>query len=188
MKLEKELSHFEGSIKRLKVDFDRFLAGAVAVPPEDLRREVFDELRWLRSRLLTTYADRFRLNNLEARLNTLNELYSRRLRDHELGADGGSSGSKPRGPDPYRGVVFDGTTSEDGAMALYEELYGASGRDKKTDFASFHGFLEKKARRIRDLTGCGQVRFRVISKAGRLTLKAKPVQLPATTGKESPGA
>jgi hypothetical protein len=174
--LKERLSKLEERIRALKVDFDRFLNGAIPTPPDELKDDIVVELRFLRSRPITSSTDLFLLNALEARFNSLAELYNRRLREAEIGL----AGRPPLRPeplhDPYNGVVFGEHLSHDAAAALYEELYNSPERRARTDFASFYGFLEQKATTIRNLTGCSQVQFRVDSRDGRLALKAKPVR------------
>jgi hypothetical protein len=170
------LTALEADIRRLKIEYDKFLNGAVPTPPEDLREAVFEQLRALRGQPNTSYADNYLLGNLEARLNSLSELYNRKTREAEMGLKptGGAPSSDP-GFDPYEGVVFKDEVASDAAHALYTELYG-SGRRSGADFSTFLHFLEQKASKIRDLTGCTEVQFRVSDRDGKLALKAKPIQ------------
>lgn len=176
--LKERLTRLDAEIRRLKIEFDKFLNGAVPTPPEDLREEIFSELRALRGQNATSYVDAFMLGSLEARLNSLSELYNRRIRDAEMGLGPPTSTTAARElqHDPYSGVVFRDEVSSDAAHALYEELYDSPERRARTDFSSFLHFLEQKASTIRGLTGCHEVQFRIDSKDGRLALKAKPVR------------
>jgi hypothetical protein len=175
--LKQRLTRLDGEIRRLKIEYDKFLNGAVPTPPDDLREEVFSELRALRGHNSPSYADGFLLGSLEARLNSLSELYNRRVREAEMGLGPPvSAAPKARQHDPYGGVVFRDEVSSDAAHALYEELYDSPERRARTDFSSFLHFLEQKTSTIRDLTGCHEVQFRIDSKDGRLALKAKPVR------------
>ena len=99
-------------------------------------------------------------------------MVNRRLRERE----NGSAGAGPGSFDPYSGVIFDSGDVQEQAMALYHELYGVEGRNRKLDFGTFLQFLERKADKIRQVTGCGQVQFRVIQEDGALSLKAKPLR------------
>ncbi len=170
---ERTLDRFERKIRALKIEFDRFFNGAIPIPPDEQRNSLFAELRELRSQPMPSLADRFRLSTLEARLNTLNELFNRRLREFEL--TGRPAALTAVAIDPYSGVVVGERPEGDGVKALYEELYRASGRPKKTDFESFRGFLEREVAKIRRKTGCERVRFRVTEKSGKLKLRARPV-------------
>ena len=73
------------SIEKYKIEFERFLAGATMIPPEEHRLRLVRELRELRTANLRTSADQFRLASMEARFNSYSELFNRRLRDREEG-------------------------------------------------------------------------------------------------------
>lgn len=177
MDFEEAIARFERNLGRLRVDFERFFNGALPTPPDELRQQVFDDMKAMRSLRLSSFADRFRLNGLEARLNSLNELLNRRLREWEQEGTrrAEQSDQSTNGFDPYEGVVVGSSTDHAAVEALYGELYSQQGRVAKTDFASFESFLDRQAAKIRKSTGCSEVRFRVASEKGKLRLKAKPV-------------
>ena len=176
------LERLDELVHRLKIDFDRFFNGALNTPPESLRFKVFAEMRKLRSEHHKSAAIRFRVNSLEAKLNSLNELFNRRLREHESGTKRAGAKLVPdRAPatDPYAGVVIRREPDAQAVEALYAELYGGKGREKKSDVETFRTFLVSQAAKIREKTGCTDVVFRVTSKNGSLKLKAKPRRRPA---------
>lgn len=178
MDTSEALDRLDRNIRQLKIDFERFFNGASPTPPEDSRQGVFAEVKRLRDRRLV-FADRFRLNTLEARLNSLSELFNRRLRDQEL------SGGPATGD---RALLFEPQTSRDAVRALYNDLYEASGRRAATDLAGFHAFLKREAEKIRSRTGCRHVQFRLARDDGRIRLKARPLLKaaePAAGGEES---
>jgi hypothetical protein len=101
--------------------------------------------------------------------------FNRRLREQEEG--GGAreaAGAEETKIDTSQGIVIAKSPDRKAVQALYDDLYGGPGRDKKTDFDSFQAHLEKQTAEIRSKTGCGQVRFRITSDGGELKLKAKP--------------
>jgi hypothetical protein len=88
-----------GEIRQLRVDFERFFSGALLIPPDELRRRVQARLRQLRSLNSMSAVDRFRLGDLEARHNSYDELFTRRLRDREEGRlRGGMAAIAPMAP------------------------------------------------------------------------------------------
>ncbi len=144
------------------------------------------QIRELRSRPAPALVHRFRLNTLEARFNTLNELFNRRLREREEGSTVGSMASHPTRQrfDPYNGIVVGEGAPPEALRALYAELYGDEERDK-ADFNRFQTYLLGQVAKIRERSGCSEVKFRVTNEGGKVKLKAKPVQavrLPATGG------
>ena len=169
------LGELEKAILELKVDFDRFFNGALPIPPERQQQRLKRLLLRARSERLKTFAERFLLNTLEARFNTLNELYNRRLREREMGgtevrkiAPGAAAGAAD-------GVVLSTSLDLEGVAALYNKLYSVAGRQAKTDFDSFQKYLRKQVVELTRRTGCDQVRFRVSQAGGQPTLKAKPL-------------
>ena len=172
---DEALQRLDRDLKRFKIDFERFLSGNLATPPDQLRQNLQKQIQYLRMERLRSVAQRFQLNTLEARFNTLWVQFNRRLREQE---EGGGSREAPGLAevkiDTEEGVVIAGTADKKAVRALYDDLYGGSGRGKKTDFDSFQAHLEKQTAKIRSKTGCSQVRFRITSDDGELKLKAKP--------------
>ena len=172
--ISQTLAEIDGGIRQLKVDFDRFFNGALPVPPEDQRRRLTKLLRRARSMRSKTFADRFMLNTLEARFNTLSELFNRRLREQET-----TGSARPHRPvrelDPSRGVVLGSSMDLEAVTALYNRLYSSAGRRAKTDFDSFQSYLRKQVDTLRQRTGCREIRFRVAQTGGEPKLKAKPL-------------
>ena len=175
---QERLERLEELVHRLKIDFDRFFNGALQTPPETLRFKVFAEMRKLRSEHHKSAVIRFRVNSLEAKLNSLNELFNRRLREHESGVPRPGtrmvSTKPPPALDPRDGVVIRLQPEAHAIEALYSELYGQGKRNGKPDLESFRSFLLSQAEKIRKKTGCRDVVFRVTEQNGDLKLKAKP--------------
>ncbi len=163
-------------LKQLQVDFERFFNGALPFPPEELRNRVQSQLRQLRNLNLTAAVDNFRMADLEARYNTYNELWNRRVRDLEEGRHAARPVvAAPEAPryDVERGILVAGPVLREAAEALYEAL--ARSEAPKFDLDSFRTYLERQAVAIRTRTGCGQVQFRLADEDGKLKLKARPV-------------
>jgi len=166
-------------INRLRVDFERFFNGALPLPPDELRGRVQAQLRNLRGMNLLTAVDNFRLGDLEARFNSYNELFNRRLRDLEEGrhlAARPVPAPAPRRLDPEGGIVFGDRIDPEGVEALYQGLAAAPGDTvSRVDLDSFQKYLTRQVAAIREKTGCSQVQFRLATEDGKLKLKAKPV-------------
>jgi hypothetical protein len=169
------LAALESEIRRLKVDFDRFFNGALPLPPDELRSQIRRQLREIRSHRLATFAERFHLNTLEARFNTLSELFNRKLRELERDGTAPAVRALATGLITSDGVVLDGSPDLKAVSALYNELYRSEGRRTKTDFDSFHAYLRQQIQTLKQRTGCERVRFRVTTTDGQPTLKAKPL-------------
>lgn len=175
--LGESLDALQRDIRQYQIDFERFFNGGLPLPPEELRNRIQTQLRNLRNTNITAAVDSFRLNDLEARYNSYNEMFNRRLRDVEEG----------RGPhrvfavvekqrfDPRGGIVFGSNIDSEAAEALYHGLASGPGDGPKFDLDSFQTYLRRQTEAIRQKTGCDEVQFRVAEEDGKLKLKARPV-------------
>lgn len=166
-------------IQQLRVDFERFFSGALPFPPDELRGRVQAQIRNLRNTNLTAPVDSFRLGDFEARFNSYNELFNRRLRDLEEGRHPGMRHAPPapapRRYDPAQGIVFGERIDPQAAEALYQGLATAPGDAPRFDLDSFQTYLARQVSAIREKTGCTEVQFRLASEDGKVKLKARPV-------------
>lgn len=165
-------------LQQLRVDFERFFNGSLHSPPDELRGRVQTQLRQLRGVNLTTAVDSFRLGDLEARFNSYNELFNRRLRDLEEGRQPAARHAPPaaeRRYDPFEGILFGERANPEAAAALYQGLAAAPGDSPRFDLDSFQTYLARQVAAIRDKTGCSEVQFRLASEDGKVKLKARPV-------------
>jgi hypothetical protein len=177
--LAEVFDRLDHDVKQLRVDFERFFNGSLPFPPEDLRARVQAQLRNLRGANLKTFADNFRLGDLEARFNSYNELFNRRLRALEEGLRPSSrpvpipaaSGRF----DPEKGIVFGDRIDPEAVEALYQGLAAAPDAGPRFDLDSFQTYLTRQVAAIREKTGCAQVQFRLAAEDGKLKLKARPV-------------
>lgn len=176
--LGEALDHLGRDIQQLRVDFERFFNGALPFPPEELRGRVQAQIRSLRGMVnLATAVDTFRLGDLEARFNSYNELFNRRLRDAEEGRVAARSAPPPAPSrhDPAQGIVFGERVDPEAAEALYQGLAAAPGDSPRFDLDSFQTYLSRQVTAIREKTGCAQVQFRLAMEDGKVKLKARPV-------------
>ena len=164
-------------IRLLQIEYEKFFNGALPVPPEDFRHRVQAQLRNLRNTTTTSAVDNFRLADLEARFNSYNELFNRRVRDRE---EGRHRAHRPapvevRRFDPRQGIVVGETVDPEAAEALYQGLAGGPGDGPRFDLDSFQTYLARQAAAIRAKTGCAEVQFRLADEDGKLKLKARPL-------------
>lgn len=171
------LDHLQRDVRQLQIDFERFFNGGLPLPPEELRNRIQTQLRNLRNTNITAAVDDFRLNDLEARYNSYNEMYNRRLRDVEEGRGPHRVVAVVERPrfDPRGGIVFGPEIDSAAAEALYHGLVSGPGDGPKFDLDSFQTYLRRQTEAIRQKTGCGEVQFRVAEEDGKLKLKARPV-------------
>jgi hypothetical protein len=177
--LSAAIDHLAGEIQRLRIEFERFFSGALHIPPDELRNRVQAQLRTLRNVNAGTAVERFRLADLEARFNSYNELFSRRLRDREEGRLRAAPAPPPAAAqryDPALGVSIGPHPEPAAVAALFAGLAASAGVGApRFDLASFAAYLQRQAAAIRDQTGCDEVQFRLATEDGKLKLKARPV-------------
>jgi len=173
MTKQRELDRLDAGIKHLKVEFERFFNGALIVPPNELRDRIQAQMRRLRDDPMLSFADHFRLTQLEARFNSYSELFNRRIRQKEEGR--APAGGEPEAAlDPRSGVVVGEELRPDAVEALYVGLCRGE-RTPRFDLESFKSYLDRQAEAIRSKTGCSKVRFRLVEEDGRTKLKARPL-------------
>ena len=123
--------------------------------------------------------DTFRLNDLEARFNSYNELFNRRLRDIEEGRlarrPHAAAAGRPAVTIPRRGSSSATASIPEAAEALYQGLAAAPGDSPRFDLDSFQTYLARQVAAIREKTGCAEVQFRLATEDGKVKLKARPV-------------
>lgn len=179
MTIQASIDQLDRDIQQLKIDFERFFSGNLPTPPEEFRLVVQQRIRGLRATPLQALVDRFRLNTLEARFNTLNELFNRRLREREEGPAtqlGRAIAHTHRRYDPYQGIVVGETPPPEAIQELYRELYDDGTPDARANFQNFQTYLLRQMAAIRERSGCDEVKFRIATEGGEMKLKAKPVR------------
>jgi hypothetical protein len=158
------------------VEADKFLVGAVE--PKDFekhRLKVVRALRELQQRSLKTAAEQFRLSSLEARFNSMSEMYGRRIRDREEGR-----GVRPPAPaaaapahDPERGIRLGRDLEPASVEALLAGLVRGGGA--APDLGSFRTYLGRQLEALEAKTGATAATFRLAVEDGKLKLKVRPV-------------
>lgn len=170
-RLERELEQLASKIRRFRVEGQRFLAGDLPLPPEELGERIQSQMRRLRNSNIKSTAVNFRLTSLEAEFNSHSSLLGRRLRKRELGEARRAAEEKAGRLDPVQGVIIrpqaDGAATE----ALFKGL-----NQPKMGIDKFRTYLNQQAEVIRSKTGCTDIQFRVAVQDGKLKLKAKPVR------------
>jgi hypothetical protein len=173
------LDQIARDIRQLQVDCERFFNGGLPIPPEELRNRIQAQIRNLRTLKIPSTLDSYRLGDLEARFNSSNELFNRRLRDREEGRHlpgaHHTAHLERRRYDPREGVTLGGSFDPEAVEALYQGLASRPGDGPKFDLDSFEKYLARQVAALREKTGCDQVQFRLAEEEGKLKLKARPI-------------
>jgi len=191
-----DLEVLERSIRLLQIEWEKFFGGVEKKPPVDLRTRVENMLRKYDVGEIRNNTDRFRLMNLTARYNTFNELWSKRLRAIEEGRPVGLHGRAAlqamaaAPPPPERAPVSQPrpsaevrVASPEGDQAAVQTLFKRFvearmevGELGSVKFESFQKLIAQQANRILTEKGASAVDFRLETKDGKVSLKAKPVR------------
>ena len=194
MALEDDLGVIEASIRQLQIEWDKFFGGVERKPPTDLKVRLEALLRRHANAEIRNNAERFRYQNLTARYNTMSELWMKKLRAMEEGRPMGLHGSKlpplpppppaarapepraPAAPGEYRVRRPDAETEV--VRALFDQYQRARSQagEAGVKFESFQKVIAQQASRILTEKGGQAVEFRVETKDGKVSLKAKAVK------------
>jgi hypothetical protein len=196
---EEDLGEIETTIRRLGVEWDKFFGGIEKKPPNDLKAKVEALIRRHANIEIKNNTERFRYQNLTAKYNSMSELWSKRLRAKEEGKAFGVHGLKAdvlppppppapaATPRPRAARASDGSevrvSSAEGDAAAVRTLYDkflaareAAGEAAPVKFDSFQKLISQQASRILTEKGGQAVDFRLETKDGKVSLKAKVVK------------
>jgi hypothetical protein len=191
---EEDLAEIEGAIRKLGVEWDKFFAGVEKKPPNDLKTKTDALLRRHANAEIKNATDRFRYQSLSAKYTTLSELWAKRLRLKEEGKAFGVHGLKadllppPAPAAPPRAPARGGDTGEvrirsandpaavQNLFDRYLAARAAAGETAPVKFESFQKVIAQQASRILSEKGGQAVDFRLETKDGKVSLKAKIVK------------
>jgi hypothetical protein len=195
---EEDLAEIEGAIRKLGVEWDKFFAGVEKKPPNELKAKVDALVRRYAYAELKNATDRFRYQGLTAKYTTLSELWAKKLRLREEGKAFGVHGLKaealpppappatePRarpaagGSAPGEVRVANADRDRAAVQALYDRFLAArqaAGEQAPVKFESFQKLIAQQATRILSEKGGQAVDFRLETKEGKVSLKAKVVK------------
>jgi hypothetical protein len=196
--LSDDLDRLDVSIRQLQVKWDMFFSGAEKKPPTDLHAQVEGLVKRYANSEIRNNGERFRYQSLTARFTTFNELWQKRLRAREEGKAFGVHGLKadqlppPAAPAPprprtearaggpggeYR--VADPARDTLAVRSLYERFVDErrrAGVGAAPPFEQFQQLIARQTARIRSEKGARAVDFRLETRDGKVSLKARLVK------------
>jgi hypothetical protein len=197
MALAEDLAEIEKQIRQLQIEWDKFFGGIEKKPPTDLKSRLEGVIRRHANVEIRNNTERFRYQTMVAKYNTLSELWSKKLRAREEGKAFGVHGLKadvlppppPPAPVPEKRAARPATGNEfrvqnperdlDAVRALYDNFLVArqkTGEQAPVKFESFQKLIGQQASRILSDKGAQAVDFRLETKDGKVSLKAKVVK------------
>lgn len=197
MALNEDLDILEKSIRQLQIEWEKFFSGLERKPPVDMRTRVEAMVRRYSNAEIRNNTERFRFQNLAARYQTFAELWAKRLRAMEEGRPLGLHGkaaamAAPPPPPPAAAQrmapaaratnevrVKDPTGDTEAVRTLFDRFLEArkqAGESGAVKFESFQKIITQQSTRILNEKGAWAVDFRLETKDGKVSLKAKPVR------------
>jgi hypothetical protein len=193
-----DLDILERSLRQLQIEWEKFFGGVERKPPADLKVRVENLVKKYANAEIRNNGERFRYQTLSARYATFNELWNKRLRSLEEGRPMGIHGVHERhmapppvrhAPPPPAGRAAASGSGEvrvkdpGGDAAAVRSLFDrfvaarqAAGESSPVKFESFQKIITQQAARILNEKGAQAVDFRLETKDGKVSLKAKPVR------------
>jgi hypothetical protein len=191
--LADDLDRLDSSIRQLHVKWDMFFSGAEKKPPLELQGQVETLLKKYGNSEIRNNGERFRFQTLTARFTTFNELWQKRLRAREEGKVFGLHGLRaeqvvppaPPRPEPRAAErpaefrVADPRRDDGAVRQLYESFVKErrrTGEGQAPAFDSFRQLIAQQTERLRSEKGAKAVDFRLETKDGKVSLKARLVK------------
>jgi hypothetical protein len=194
--LNEDLDILEKSIRQLQIEWEKFFSGLERKPPVDLRTKLEGMIRRYSNTEIRNNTERFRFQNLASRYQSFAELWAKRLRAMEEGRPVGLHGKAALAhlppPLPHMEArltpaarannevrVKDASADTDAVRSLFDRFLEArkeAGEGGAVKFESFQKIIAQQSARILSEKGASAVDFRLETKDGKVSLKAKPVR------------
>jgi hypothetical protein len=196
--LQEDLDRLDTTIRQLQVKWDLFFNGQEKKPPTDLQTQVEQLIKKYANSEIRNNGERFRYQSLSARYTTFNELWQKRLRAREEGKVFGMHGLRAeqlpppraaapapppgeRRPAPAPGEirVADPARDTDAVQELYNRFVEErirAGEAHAPVFENFRDLIRQQTERIRAEKGAQAVDFRLETRDGKVSLKARIVK------------
>ncbi len=198
MAVAEDLDAIEKGIRQLQIEWEKFFGGVEKKPPVDMKTRLEALIRRYSNAEIRNNTERFRFQNLTSRYQTFSELWAKRLRAMEEGRPMGLHGkaaamaAPPPMPSPMAAAragaprasasevrVKDPSADTDAVRSLFDRFLEArkqAGENAAVKFESFQKIIGQQATRILNEKGASAVDFRLETKDGKVSLKAKAVR------------
>jgi hypothetical protein len=197
MAIEQDLNQLEVMLRQLQIEWEKFFGRVEKKPPHELKAKVEGIIRRYAYEEMRNNNERFRYQSMAARYASFSELWNKRLRAFEEGRTVGFHGHlplptaaapSPAAAGPARAASSAGAgeirvrnpdKDESAVRALYDQFLQArqqAGEKGTVKFDSFQKLIGQQASRIMADKGAQAVDFRLETKEGKVSLKAKVVK------------
>jgi hypothetical protein len=179
--IDADIRRLEVGIRQLKVQYDMFFAGALKREPIEVRAQLEKIIKRHANSPIQKYAQRFHLNTLISRFNSLSELWSKTIRNREEGdrpAPALTELDVPREQLIARCRVVDSKGEAKDLRRLYNRFRESRHRleaDKpEISYEKFVRGLANQSKRLQKESGCAEIELRVVVLDCKVLLKARP--------------
>jgi len=188
---EEDLKTLEYGTRLVQVSWEKFFSGLERFPPNEEMRRLEVIVRRYAGGEIRNSGRRFLYQSLTARFNTYKDMWNKRLRAIEEGRPVGFHGTKvaQAPPPPPRARPQPGPSGEfriqnrlgdaEAVQQLFEQFIEARkdlGEPANVKFESFQKLIAQQTDRILSKKEADSVAFRLETKGGRVSLKARPVR------------
>lgn len=199
---EDDLNQLERMLRQIQIEWEKFFSGIEKKPPMELKSRVEGIIKKYAYAELRNNTERFRYQALSSRYNTFNELWTKRMRAIEEGHPVGLHGRMlAHAPAPAAAAATTPAAraaaaapaasagsgeirvrsekDESAVRALYDRFLQArqqAGEKGTVKFDSFQKLISQQASKIMADKGAQAVDFRLETKEGKVSLKAKVVK------------
>jgi len=187
--VQKDLNTLTAELKRLEAEYNMYFGGRLPRPPHETRGRVDALVKRLDRGYISSTGDKFRFETMQARYQSLVELWDRGLRSREEGRPGPFGRPAPKAPPPRKQepdskllhvTKFQDPMREmDKLHSLYDSLMDAR-RQNGEEAVPFHRFaslVKDQVAKLRD-AGNAEVAFRVAVKDGKVNFTVKGMKEP----------
>jgi hypothetical protein len=177
MELMEQLHTLEGALRKLILDWERFFAGDIKVPPHADRDRLGRRLRTLTEHPSTRRVEQFRLEQLQHKFMTYCQLWERQLREREEGRRGSGvqPAVRPTVSPPNKQSSSSVSERGDSLFERYSSARQRAGESMKLDREAFDRQIARQREQLEKKLG-KKVRFDVIVDGKRVKLSARPVR------------
>ena len=175
-----ELSQLEEMISDLKVQYEQFFSGILALAPEKAHADVKRTIRGLMQAPFRNSALNYRLRALRNRYNSLDTYWQRVLKQREEGTyskDVFKANLRERNAFEEARAETKAGKAEKGMSALFDSYCSAleknGGRKPGVNFEDFQKSLINRARDFKARHAGKKLAFKVVVKDGKVTVQAR---------------
>jgi hypothetical protein len=179
--IDADLRRLDVGIRQLKVQYDMFFAGALKREPFELRSEIDRIIKRHANSPIQKYAQRFHLNTLISRFNSLSELWGKTMRTREEGDRPPPALADREGPREQlvaRCRFHDAKTNQTELHRLYDRFVETRRRldagKRVVSFEKFAAGVTGQSQRLQKQSGCAEIELRVVVHDHKVLVKARP--------------